>query len=461
MKPNSESSGAHTNVARMKDWAPFGPVVLGGLSYILCSSFMLIISKVAVNNMPMIAFGVSVQLAFSVVAVLLLKASKLVFVGTLTRKSAMEFLPFGLSYAAFLYTNSKVLYSTNVESIVVTRACAPVILGIIDGLLAGRDLPSVRSISAVALVAFGTCGYVFSEHFNISWWSTALLVAFTIELWHGRRLVLSGQSEGSSAPSSYAAVLYTNIVGLPLMFALAAFSGELSAIVHQELKPSFIFMPLVSSFLGFYACVSMWEFRGKVAPTSFALLTYACNFMAIVVNVTMLSNQASYVSVGCIILCLVGGALYHAETFYDIDAEAAPARDYSAHKAAADKWRGYKRKATAPPLEQGPNYWQNRICVAFTVFMVLLIAACSFAFGGISSLGLEKLQAFMNQLGSGTDIGSSRINIRPDSLMRHHHDHNQHQVHQHHQTSISAAAHAVRESKLSINIPAAGIEKHQ
>jgi len=419
---------------------------------------MLIISKVAVNNLPMIAIGASVQLAFSIVTVLVLKFSKLTYVGTLSKKSATDFLPFGLSFAACLYTNGRALYHTNVETTIVARACAPLLVGIIDGLLGGRDLPCLRSIVAAALVATGAAGYMhvdklFQAQGHVAYfWAFALILASTAELWSGRSLVLSGHSDYTSVYSSYAAVFYTNIVGLPLLLVLAAFSGEFSAFHTLDVKPAIVLMPLVSAFLGFYACVSMWEFRGKVAPTTFALLTYACNLLAIVVNVTLLNDKATFLALAFVLVCIVGGTLFHADTFYDADAHATSGRDYSAHKAAAAKWRGYKRKITASPGEQGPHYWQNRICIAFTVFMLLLVIACSLAFGHGTSLA--RLMNF--QSSNNTDIGISvkgshkkRDNA---AIMRHHHP----DLHEH---TVSKVNQGAQKGKLSVAVHADGLEK--
>lgn len=455
MKNEYEPTSPQKSVLHMKDWAPFGPVVLGGLSYMLCSSFMLIISKVAVNNMPMVALGASVQLAVSVVAVLVLKASKLTYVGTLSTKSALDFLPYGLAFAACLYANGRALYHTNVETIIVGRACAPLLIGIMDGLLGGRDLPYLRSIVAAALVVGGAAGYMhfdrsFQEHGHIAhFWAFLLVLTATAELWSGRTLVLSGHSDYTSVYSSYAAVFYTNIVGLPLLLALAAFSGEFTSLYTANLKPAFIFMPLVSAFLGFYACVSMWEFRGKVQPTTFSLLTYACNLLAIVVNVTMLNDKATVLALAFIIVCLAGGTLFHADTFYDADAHASSSRDYAAHKAAAAKWRGYKRKITAPPSEQGPNYWQNRICIAFTVFLLLLVVACSMAFGSGNSLSWLLNHPAGNSTAGVSGTASHNRDTTP--MMRHHRpDLNEH--------TVSHGGRANQKGKLSVAVSPGGLE---
>lgn len=50
-----------------------------------------------------------------------------------------------IAFVAAIYTNMQALNYSNIETVIVFRACTPISVTIIEYLLMGRDLPSFRS----------------------------------------------------------------------------------------------------------------------------------------------------------------------------------------------------------------------------------------------------------------------------------------------------------------------------
>ena len=80
------------------------------------------------------------------------------------------------AFVGALYTNMQALNHTNVETVIVFRACTPIAVSVIEYLFMGRYWPNMRSSMSLLLVALGAIWYCTSDStFNISGISNSIL----------------------------------------------------------------------------------------------------------------------------------------------------------------------------------------------------------------------------------------------------------------------------------------------
>lgn len=68
-----------------------------------------------------------------------------------------------LAFVAAIYANMQALAHSNVETVIVFRACSPIAVTVIEYLFMDRALPSVRSSLALFTVAVGAVMYCTSD----------------------------------------------------------------------------------------------------------------------------------------------------------------------------------------------------------------------------------------------------------------------------------------------------------
>ena len=139
-------------------------------------------------------------------------------------------------FVATIYANMRALQHANVETIIVFRAvrpmhpldrpqnpralirvvcmraqCCPLIVCVLDWAFLGRQLPSLRSICALLVVASGCAGYVLTDRaFKLSGWSaygwvSAYFVIISFEMAYGKHIVGPHLNFASSARAPPAA----------------------------------------------------------------------------------------------------------------------------------------------------------------------------------------------------------------------------------------------------------------
>jgi drug/metabolite transporter (DMT)-like permease len=106
----------------------------------------------------------------------------------------------------------KSLSISNVETVIVFRALSPCIVSFLDAIFLGREYPSTRSWSALALIVLGTFGYAsFDVKFQTQGmtayvWPLLYLIVISFEMAYGKKVIKSVDLKTLSGP-----VLYTNV----------------------------------------------------------------------------------------------------------------------------------------------------------------------------------------------------------------------------------------------------------
>ena len=187
-------------------------VVRAVVAFSLCSASLLLINKMMLKHLPMPSFVSSLQFVVSAVFVYGLKATRSAEVDDFEWRLLKPYSLYVLMFVATIYCNMKALEHSNVETIIVFRACCPLFVCVLDWAFLGRQLPSMRSMASLIVLLLGACGYVLSDRaFKLNgWaaysWATAYLLIISVEMAYGKHIV----GPHLSFASMWGPTLYTN-----------------------------------------------------------------------------------------------------------------------------------------------------------------------------------------------------------------------------------------------------------
>lgn len=131
-------------------------------AYSMCSSTLLLANKFAIYYLPLPSVVSFVQIIFSAAAIVVMKAAG-VKVDALEKEKVKAYGMYIFAFVSSIYANMKALSNSNVETVIVFRACSPIAVSIIEYLFMGRELPNARSALALVTVAFGAVIYCLSD----------------------------------------------------------------------------------------------------------------------------------------------------------------------------------------------------------------------------------------------------------------------------------------------------------
>ena len=125
------------------------------VGYASCSSFMLVINKVAVHFLPAPGFVLFAQCMSSWIAVKLAGLLGLIDVDELEWPKAKAFFPVAAAFLACIFANIKTLQFANVETFVVFRASTPLVIGIAEWWFMGRERPEDAALESLVVRIIG------------------------------------------------------------------------------------------------------------------------------------------------------------------------------------------------------------------------------------------------------------------------------------------------------------------
>ena len=217
--------------------------------YCLCSACMLIVNKLAVHHIGVPAAVTISQFFATASFVGVSECAGLLQTDGFEWAKLKYFVVYVMAFSAGTWSNMKVLMVSNVETVIVFRSCAPLVVCIFDYLFHNRALPSARSAFAMCLIVGGAAMYVARPHalaaggtgayFWVGVWFSLLVFWLT----YGKYLV-----SGLGLKSVWSPVLYTNL----LARADARDRAHLRRVpqaLHVELRPGVTWL-LVSCVVG-------------------------------------------------------------------------------------------------------------------------------------------------------------------------------------------------------------------
>jgi GDP-mannose transporter len=282
--------------------------------YTVCSSVMLVANKLALHYNPVPALVVCAQVAATVGFILILRATGLSEVDTFDWPRVKVFLPYTLSFVLVLYSNGRAIQHSNVETVIVFRACTPLIVSGLDYALLGREMPSYRSLASLAGMAVSVVGYALSDSefllngISAYGWVTLYVLSVVFETTYGKKIC---QGVKFNAPV-WGQVMYCNAIGLLPLLGVAFVAGEPKYLetngVNLETKA---WMALLAScFVGVGIAWAVWNCRNQVAATTFTLIGVVCKLLSVMLNVFIWDKHATPIGIIWLVVCLGCSSMY-------------------------------------------------------------------------------------------------------------------------------------------------------
>mmetsp|Transcript_31965 Transcript_31965/g.72943 ORF Transcript_31965/g.72943 Transcript_31965/m.72943 type:complete len:333 (+) Transcript_31965:63-1061(+) len=295
-------------------------------AYMACSSGALVVNKVVMTYLQAPGLVFFIQLLAAVGFLAGGSVLRLLEVDGITWVNVKQFLPYIISFVACLYSNGKALAASNIETVIVFRACTPLFVSVLDYVFLGREFPSPQSLTALAGVVFGAVLYVQADgEFAISGiaaykWVIINLLTIVFDMIYGKALI-SGISFKNPV---WGSVLYSNLLALVPMGLLGG--TEISNFDVSTLTTSGIVWLVLSCVLGTGMSWASWNCRNKTSATVFTLLGVVCKFMSVLMNIMIWDKHASNKGLLALALCLFASSMYRQ----------APKRSHSHEPPAAD-----------------------------------------------------------------------------------------------------------------------------
>lgn len=287
-------------------------VVRSIIVYGLCSSMMLVSNKVAVTSLPLPACLMCFQVTVTIIVVHVLKGAGIFAVDDFTIVRARRWFPYAMSFCLTLYCNTKVLQKSNVETVIVFRACSPLLVSILEYIFLGRQFPAPRSIFSLVFVFLGAAGYVLSDsqfHVDGLWgynWVFLYLFTVTFEMCFGKFLMSSVHFE---APV-WSSVYYTNVLAWPLFVAIAVFSGEIERVGQLKLRSHHALAMIFSTTGGICISWAGWNCRNNTSATTYTLVGVICKLASVALNALIWDKHATPIGILWLNVCLFSSTTY-------------------------------------------------------------------------------------------------------------------------------------------------------
>jgi len=306
---------------RLEDTSSAFAIGTAILLYSLCSSTLLLANKLAMAYLPSPA-GVSfLQILFGAVVVLALKYGKITPVDDFDWAKSKAYAMYVVAFVSCIFANMQALQYSNVETVIVFRACSPIAVSIIEYIWMDRAMPSLRSSLSLLTVAVGAIVYcVCDSEFamkGISAYTWAFIYFFwiTFEMTYGKNLTSSVKMESVWGP-----VLYCNVFAALPMFMLGYVNGD-----FIDFGDKLSIIPMMGLTVLFFSCVvgtligyTGWLCRGMVSATTYTLVGVVNKFLTVLLNVLIWDKHSSPLGLTAVCCCLLAGCFYQQSPKRDV-----------------------------------------------------------------------------------------------------------------------------------------------
>lgn len=293
-------------------------VILSVIAYSFCSGSLVLINKLILHLLPYPSLVIVVQLLFSVFIIYAFKILRILTVDPIKWNCVRPYLIYTVAFAVGVYCNMRSLSTSNVETVIVARSMAPLVVSIADAMFLGREYPSIRSWFSLIIIVAGAVGYAITDEefktlgMEAYSWPIMYVFAISFEMAFGKKIIRDVDLKTLSGP-----VLYTNLFGWPPMLAFAAIAGEYDSFWSDlwgkfdgHLPKGSIPFMVAGCIVGTGIGYSGWWCRDKISATTFTLVGVMNKCLTVLVNLLIWDNHASPEGCACLFVCLIGGSLY-------------------------------------------------------------------------------------------------------------------------------------------------------
>jgi GDP-mannose transporter len=144
------------------------------------------------------------------------------------------------------------LSHSNVETVIVFRACSPIAVSVVEYLFMDRAWPSLRSTLSLCAVALGALIYCMSDSqfalngISAYTWVIIYFFLITFEMTYGKKLTSSVKMDSVWGP-----VLYCNLLAALPMFLLGYTNGDYDGIGDKLAE-----LPANGAMILLFSCVA-------------------------------------------------------------------------------------------------------------------------------------------------------------------------------------------------------------
>jgi GDP-mannose transporter len=180
----------------------------------------------AIEYFPIPSVISFIQIIASAIAVLVIKMFG-VQVDDFDYEKVKAYAIYIIAFVGAIYANMQALSHSNVETVIVFRACSPIAVTIIEYFFMDRAWPTLRSTFSLGLVATGAFIYCISDSqfamkgLSAYTWVCIYFVLIVFEMTYGKKLTSSVKMESVWGP-----VLYCNTLAALPMFLLGYINGD-------------------------------------------------------------------------------------------------------------------------------------------------------------------------------------------------------------------------------------------
>jgi len=305
--------------------SPRAEVIAAVISYSLCSGSLVLVNKLILHFLPFPSLVIVVQLLSTIFLIYGANLCGVMEIDEMKWEFMKPYLIYTVAFSTGVYTNMMCLSTSNVETVIVARALSPLVVSFLDAIFLGRELPSKRSVGALAMIVVGAMGYARTDEKFINqgasayFWPFLYLIMITFEMVYGKKIVSDVNFKTLSGP-----VQYTNMLGwLPMLFfasmggefhsleTTAQENGATSSIEYLAALPSHVVaLVVLGCLVGTGIGYSGWWCRDKVSATSFTLIGVLNKCLTVFMNVLIWDQHATPIGIASLFLCLIGGTFY-------------------------------------------------------------------------------------------------------------------------------------------------------
>lgn len=280
------------------------------MSYMLCSSTMLIFNKAAVKLFPAPSTLLFLQTAVSAFVIWAGGVAGWIKVDALELPRIKSFYMVTVIFMFNIFTNIKALEYSNVETVIVFQTLTSLVIAYGDYKYLKTGKPSSKVMISLGIIIFGALCYVFTDsEFKMEtyFWVFMYFFAKTLDMLYTKHIV-------DTVPmTSWGRSFYNNFLSM-FPWAALAYVQETTKVLDFYDAASFtttvLVVILMSCFVGIGISISGFMCREAVTATSFSVVGNMNKVLTVFINFLIWSNHATIQGLCSLFICLAGGAYY-------------------------------------------------------------------------------------------------------------------------------------------------------
>lgn len=285
------------------------------VGYAISSSCLSVVNKWALMEFPYPATLTALQYLSCCAVVWLCSASGKIECDEMDIKKAWQFMPAVVLFYISVFTNSKLLQYSTVDTFIAFRSCLPLLVSLTEAATCRSEnatRPSLPTLGSLIVIALGAVMYVYYDsrlELRSYAWGLAYIVAMTLDI------VIIKQIVSSVNLSNWGLVYYNNLLALCMYPIVLLFSSEIGRNMHETaftaLMSEAALSPVLVSCVGGLA-ISFFGMsaRRELSATTFTVVGVINKIGTIIINVLIWEHHSTPLGIISLLLCIAGGVLY-------------------------------------------------------------------------------------------------------------------------------------------------------